>query len=384
MTDSSLLDASLREPVERGLIPFVSAIAVNHDGVVYEGAFGEARPGTAMRVDSIVRIASMTKALTSLCAVQLVERGTLSLDRPASQVLPEIADTLVLEGVILRKPSRPMTLRHLLTHTSGYAYPFTSPELHAYLAATPGPGGQALETPLVCDPGERWQYGVGIDWAGLMVEAASGLGLDDYMERNVLRPLGMIDTAFALPDEKMSRLTSLCARLPDGDFADRGITPPIGRNVRDGKSFVSGGAGLTSTAIDYGRFLRFMLCDGELDGVRLLGAQGFEGMVTNQIGSLVAGSWTSPAPETSYDLNFTDGATAGHTLGFLITGRDGPTGRAAGTLRWAGIFNSYYWIDRANDVAGATFCQFLPFLDPVALAVHEAFQSAVYRKRCDE
>lgn len=383
MTAVSLLDASLREPVERAQIPFVSAVAVNHGGVVYEGAFGEARPGTLMRPDSIVRIASMTKALTSLCAVQLVEQGALSLDTPAAEVLPALGSARVLEGTILRKPSRPITLRHLLTHTSGYAYPFASPEVHAYLAATPGQDRQALDTPLVCDPGERWQYGVGIDWVGLMVEAASGLGLDDYMERNVLRPLGMTDTAFALPEDKVGRLTSLHARLPDGALVDRGVTRPICRNVRDGKSSVSGGAGLTSTAIDYGRFLRFMLRDGELDGERLIGAQGFEGMVTNQIGSLVAGSWRSPAPETSHDLDFTDGGTAGHTLGFLITGRGDPTGRAAGTLRWAGIYNSYYWIDRAKGVAGATFCQFLPFLEPGALAVHDAFQSAVYQTWCD-
>lgn len=383
MTDRSLLDASLQEPVEHGLIPFVSAVAVTRNGVVYEGAFGEARPGTAMRADSIVRIASMTKALTSLCAVQMVERGALSLDSPAAEVLPVFADARVLASGILRQPSRPVTLRHLLTHTSGYAYPFTSPELHAYLAVTTRQGGQALDTPLVCDPGERWQYGISTDWVGLMVEAASGLGLDDYMERNVLGPLGMADTAFALADEKMNRLTSLHARMSDGVLVDRGIAPPIGRNTRNGKSSVSGGAGLTSTAVDYARFLRFVLRDGELDGVRLLGAQGFEGMVTNQIGSLVAGSWTSPAPEISHDLDFTDDGTAGHTLGFLIAGRGGSTGRAA-TLSWAGIFNSYYWIDRASGVAGATFCQFLPFLDPAALSVHEAFQRAVYQTWCGD
>lgn len=376
--DRERTDRSLREPVERAQIPFISAIAVSRDGVTYEGAFGEARPGEAMRVDSIVRIASMTKALTSLCAVQLVEQGLLHLDAPAAEMLPIVSGGVVLDGGVLREPRRPVTLRDLLTHTSGYAYPFTSPELGTYLAAKEPEQRQGIDTPLVSDPGERWQYGVGTDWAGLMVEVASGLGLDEYMERYVLGPLGMTDTAFDLPEEKKVRLTSVHARRPDGVLIDRGVQAPFGRNTMDGKSFVSGGGGLTSTAADYARFLRFMLRDGELDGVSLIGAEGFELLATNQIGALVAGSWTSTAPETSNDLDFTDGGTAGHTLGFLIARRGGAPGYAVGTLSWAGILNSYYWIDRANGVAGATFCQFLPFADPVAIGIHRAFQRSVY------
>lgn len=373
------VEAALRDPVERGDVPFVSAIAVNAHDIMYAGGFGSAREGVSVRADSIVRIASMTKALTSLCAIQLVERGSLTLDGPAAEILPELAEAQVLgaDGS-LRAPTRPVTLRALLTHTSGYAYPFLSSELARYVAGRGDADQPGWEIPLLFDPGGRWQYGVSTDWVGLMVEAASGLSLDAYMARHVLEPLAMADTSFAIPEAKEDRLTSLYGREEDGSLVNRGVAPGVGRSTHRGRSVVSGGGGLTSTALDYGRFLRSMLRGGELDGVRLLGPEGFAGMTTDQIGGLVAGAWKTSSPAVSNDVDFTDGGTAGHTLGFLIARRGGPTGRAAGTLSWAGIFNSYYWIDRARGVAGATFCQFLPFADRKALALHEDFQRAIY------
>ncbi len=371
------MDKVLVAAVERGDVPGVVAIAVNHDGVLYEGAFGKARAAedVPMGTDSIFRIASMTKALTSAAAVQLVEQGRLSLDAPASAVLPELAglELLTLSGD-LRLAAKPVTLRQLLTHTSGFAYPFTSAALAAHLATKgiTGPGGGDIRTPLLFEPGTRWQYGVSTDWAGRMVEAASGQTLDAYMRDNLFAPLGMPDTGFSVPPADGARLTSTHTRGEDGSLAEQPVTVPGPPPV------FSGGGGLTSTARDYARFLRLILNGGELDGVRVLGPQAMEGLLRNQIGDSVAGRWETGAPAFSHDTDFSMGGTAGHSLGFVVSRVDSPTGRAAGSLCWAGIFNTYYWIDPARGLAGATFTQILPFCDPQSLGVLDSFERAVY------
>ena len=374
---SSPIDEVLAAAVERGDVPGVVAIAVDRHGVLYEGAFGKARVAgdVSMQVDSIFRIASMTKALTSVAALQLVERGLLSLDEPADAVLPELGEVNVLtESGDLRPAAERVTLRQLLTHTSGFGYPFTSPELAGHLTAggRTGPGVSNFETPLLFDPGARWQYGVSTDWTGRLVETASGHALDAYMLDNLFGPLGMTDTGFAVPAAAEPRLTSTHLRDPEGSLSEQPMALPPTPSV------LSGGAGLTSTARDYGRFLQLILSGGELEGVRVLNSESMEGLATNQIGDLVAGRWQSASPGLSNDVDFSDGGTARHSLGFLVSGKDSPSGRSAGSLSWAGIFNSYYWIDPKRGLAGATFVQVLPFFDRLSLQLLESFERAVY------
>lgn len=371
--NSSAFDRLLTAATERGDVPGVSAIAVNRNGVIYEGAAGTAGRGQPMRPDTVVRIASMTKALTSLAAVQQVERGALSLDGPAGKVVPELgAVQVLLTDGSSRAPDQPVTLRSLLTHTAGFAYAFTDPLMDAYMKDRAGtdPG---LHVPLVCDPGGRWQYGINTDWAGVLVEASSGRDLATYMGAEILGPLGMADTGFAVEQRLEDRLATVHVRGQGGAWTEMPGAMDMRMTFRDRK-VDGGGGGLTSTAQDYARFLRLML--GEGDGI--VGAEGMTGLTTNQIGPIVAGAWKSYAPAVSNDIDLTADGTTRHTLGFLLSGRDSPTGAAAGTLSWAGIFNSYYWIDRARGVAGATFSQFFPFMDAAAWQLHEDFQRAVY------
>lgn len=375
--NASSLDAILTTAVARGDVPGVSAIAVDRQGITYEGAAGLSRAGVDMAPGTVVRIASMTKALTSLAALQQVERGALTLDGPAGDIAPELASLQVLEADgSQRAPATPVTLRGLLTHTAGFAYGFTDERMAAYVAAHGGedPG---LHAPLVCDPGARWQYGINTDWAGALVEAVSGQDLATYMAANVLGPLRMVDSAFTVKPGSEGGLAAVHVRGQGGAWAEIPAPGEMTMALR-GKRIASGGGGLNSTARDYGRFLRMMLGDGTLDGERLIGADGMAGLTTNQVGATVVGAWKSMAPALSNDVDLTAGGTTRHTLGFLVSGRESPTGAAADTLSWGGIFNSYYWVDRARGVAGATFSQFFPFMDARAWALHEAFQSGVY------
>lgn len=378
MTHTSI-DDLLAATVERGDVPGVVAIAVNRDGVLYEGASGKARVAedVGMSVDSIFRIASMTKAITSVAALQLVERGVLSLDAPAGDVLPELANLDVLtESAECRPAERPVTLRHLLSHTSGFGYPFASPALGAYQAAkgsTNPAAGSDLRAPLLFEPGERWQYGTSTDWAGRMVEAASGQSLDAYMREHIFVPLGMNDTGFHVPESRGHRVVTTHARAADGSLTEQPFAlPGIPRTF-------SGGGGLLSTAPDYAQFMRLILNEGELNGTRVFGPGAMECLTTNQCGEAVAGSWVTGAPAFSNDTDFSMGGTARHSLGFVLSTKDSPAGRAAGSLSWGGIYNTYYWIDPARGVAGATFAQLLPFSDAKSLALFDAFESEVYQ-----
>ena len=358
--------------VERGDIAGATAVAVNRDGTIYEGAFGRQRPSEAvdMRLDSVFQIASMTKGLVSVAALQLVEDGRLSLDAPAADVLPELAALSVLQDDgTLRPAARPVTLRQLLSHTSGFGYAFTSKRLAGYLAAGVA-AGAPVEAPLLFEPGERWQYGTSTEWVGQLIVAAGGLPLDDYMQRYVIAPLGMGDTGYAISDGQAARMVSSHRRLADGTLQE---TPFVRPPVR-----VSGGGGMISTAPDFARFLRLMLTDGELDGHRVLQPTSVRGLSTNQIGDIVAGQWETGDAERSNDLDFSDAGSARWSLGFLLSQQDAPGRRRAGSVSWGGIQNTYYWIDPQAGVAGVIFTQVLPFGDPTCLRVYEDFERAVY------
>jgi CubicO group peptidase (beta-lactamase class C family) len=232
MADFRSIDAAFTQAVETKAMPGIVAMVANDKGVIYEGAFGkrDLSTNTPMTRDSVVWIASMTKAITAAAAMQLVEQGKLSLDQPASATVPELASAKVLEGFdaggkpILRPPKRPITLRHLLTHTAGFSYEIWSPDIARYQAATGTPGittceNAALTTPLLFDPGDRWDYGINIDWVGKIVEVVSGQKLGDYLQHNFFAPLGMHSTSFKLSPAQRARLASMHMREPEEALA---------------------------------------------------------------------------------------------------------------------------------------------------------------------
>jgi CubicO group peptidase (beta-lactamase class C family) len=334
-----------------------------------------------MTEDTVVWIASMTKAVTGACAMQLVEQGRLALDAPIANVLPQLAQPQVLEGFSpdgsprTRPAKRPITLRHLLTHTSGLVYEIWNAEMGRYQAATGTPSittcrDAALTLPLLFDPGDRWDYGIGIDWAGKAVEAASGQRLGAYMQQNLLQPLGMRDTAFKIGSAQRQRLAKIHSRTPDG-FA------PMEMELPQEPEFEMGGGGLYSTVGDYLRFTRMLLNGGTLDGVRVLAPEIVASMSVNAMGNLRCRPLKAAVPAASADVDFIDGMQWG--LSFLINPEPLPTGRSAGSLAWAGLANSYYWIDPVKRITGVYATQLLPFCDDKAVRLFQEFESAVYR-----
>ncbi len=378
-------DALLRHATESGHVPGVVAMATSREVTLYEGAFGLRALGSAapMALDSVVWIASMTKALTTTAALQLVEQGKLELDAPASEVAPQLAQARVLTGFdaagqpVTRAPKRPITLRHLLTHTSGFGHETWSADVQRAQAAWGlpriGSGRKAaLRVPLLFDPGERWQYGIGIDWSGPLIEAASGQTLGAYLREHVFAPLGMHSTAFRLTPELRSRLAKVHQRDPDGSLR------AIDFEVVQGPEFELGGGGLYSTAGDYLRFVRAILNEGVLEGTRILQSSTVREMTRNQIGALRVQPLATALPALSNDAEFLPGADKTWGLGFQINESPTRSGRAAGALMWAGLANTFYWIDPASGVGGVVLTQLLPFADAKAVSLFESFETAIY------
>jgi len=380
------VDTLFSRAVESKTMPGIVAAAAGRGGKLYEGAFGKRELGkdAPMTLDTVVWIASMTKAITGAAAMQLVESGKLDLERPASAVVPELAAVKVLEGFDadgkprLRAPRRPITLRHLLTHTAGFAYELWQPPIAKYQEATGTPGittcaNAALGTPLLFDPGDRWEYGINIDWAGKMVEAASGQRLDRYLHEHLLGPLGMADTSFKLSPSQRARLASVHQRDAKGALA------PIAFEIPQEPEFFMGGGGLYGTVGDYLAFTQMMLHDGTWNGARVLGPETVALMAQNHIGPIEIGPVTTAMPGLSNSFELFPGMSKKWGLSFLINTEQAPTGRSAGSLAWAGLANTYFWIDRARGIAGVFLSQLFPFYDDTAIDLFGKFESEVYR-----
>ena len=381
------IDTILNQAVESGDIPGAVAMAANESGVIYQGAAGKRGGTTAptMTTDTVFRIASMTKAIASVASMQLVEQGKLSLDEPLGDKIPELANRQVFEGFDangspkLRPATRPVTLKQLLTHTSGYCYDFWNADFGKFIKETSAPsfndGGEAfLDSPLVFDPGERWEYGISTDWVGRIVERLSGQNLADYCQEHIFQPLDMTDSGFLLTPHQQARVVNVCHRQDDGSLKQIDFNLPS-----DGK-FFSGGAGLYGTASDYMAFLQMLLNGGTHNGAQVLKPETVALMGENHIGELSVGGATSAIPFLSNDVEFFPEMEKKWGLGFLMNTEQLNTGRSANSLSWAGIFNSYFWIDPYKKVTGAIMLQILPFFDAKALQVLERFETAVYNE----
>jgi methyl acetate hydrolase len=379
-------DALLRQAAANGDVPGVVALATDSNGTIYEGGFGERLQGggAEMTADTVVWIASMTKAITATAVMQLVEQGRLHLDRPAQDVVPALAEAGVLDRFddagrpVTRPPARPVTLRHLLTHTAGFSYEFWQQPIIRYQEATGTPGivtceDRALTTPLLFDPGERWEYGISIDWAGKMVEAASGQKLGAYLQRNLFEPLGMRDTGFRITDDMRRRLAKIHQRGGDDRFE-----PQLELEIPQDPEFEMGGGGLYGTIQDYAKFVRMILNRGRADGQQLLKPETVQMMSTNQMGACRVGMLKTAMPPLSNDAEFFPGMPKTWGFSFMINTERAPTGRNPGSLAWAGLANSYFWIDPAAGIGGVYATQVLPFADKKALPLFLAFEKAVY------
>ena len=382
-SSNSKIDDTLRSGMERRKIPALTASVATPDKIIYQGAFGtrDGESGVKVAVDSIFAIASMTKAITSTAALQLVDQGKVTLDEPVAKHIPDFAKLQVLDGFdaagkpVLRPVRTAVTLRHLLTHTSGLCYDTWSEEMVKYEKAT-GMSvglGTAPLVPLMIEPGSRWQYGYSTDWAGRLVEVVSGMSLEAYFRKNILDPLGMQDTTFAFPATKFDRLVTRYDRQPDGALKQ------VTRAMPATPAVFNGGGGLYSTAVDYTKFTQMILRHGRGEGgVQILQPKTVAAMSSNQIGALSAGKLKTQRPAISSDVDVHPGALDKWGLGFLINTVPYPGGRSAGSLAWAGIDNTFYWIDPKRQLSAVIMMQFLPFVDKEAVAMLSEFEKAVY------
>ena len=385
MQTRAQIDQALQRTSDAKEIPGVVAMAATGKEVIYQGAFGnrDLSTDTAMTLDSVFWIASMTKAITAAAAMQLVEQGKLALDAPIGKVLPELAAPQVLGGFDadgepkLRPAKNPITLRHLLTHTAGFSYPMWNGDMARYLEKSGTPSARtgqnaSLDVPIMTDPGTRWEYGINLDWTGKAIEAVSGKRLEAYLRDHLFSPLGMTDTAFKIGNAQRRRLVAVHARGKDGALKS------IPFEVEQNPEFHAGGGGLYGTAGDYIKFNQMILNKGRGNGTQVLKPETIAAMGQNHIGELNTTGLTSYAASLSNDVDFFPDIAKKWGLSFLINTAKSPEGRSPGSLAWGGLANTYFWIDPVRDISGVILMQVLPFGDRKCLEAFASFERGIY------
>jgi methyl acetate hydrolase len=380
----SQLNDVIEQSVRAQDAPFLVAMVGDKDGIKWSGAAGERAPGQKAAQDTVFRIFSMTKAIGSTAAMILVDRGKLDPNTPVEAIIPEFNKIKVLDGFDgttphLRAPRTKATVRQLATHTSGFAYEFWNPDIPKYMQATDHPSilsglKKSLFYPLVFDPGERWDYGIGIDWLGQVVEVVDGRKIDRFCREEIFDPLYMVDTRFEVEDHMASRLATVSSRGEDGKFSDFAIAPP------SNPEFYGMGHALYSTAPDFMRFLRMYLNKGQLDGKRLLSEQTVQFLLSNHIGDLKVGMLKTVVPAITADAEFFPGRKKAYSLAFMRIEEDVPGMRSAGSQFWAGVLNTHCWFDPKKDVAAVLLTQSLPFVEPRFMDAYDRFERAVYAR----
>ncbi|MEM8862546.1 MAG: serine hydrolase domain-containing protein, partial [Chloroflexota bacterium] len=371
-----------KNAVDGNNVPFVVGMTGNAAGVTWSGAAGDAAPSLPADDKTMFRIFSMTKAVGSTAAMILVDQGKLDFDTPVEEILPEFANIKRLDGFEgdspkLVSPSTKATVRHLATHTSGFVYEFWNTEIPRYMEATGHPTvlsglKSSMFYPLAFEPGTRWDYGIGIDWLGLVVEAVDGRRINQFVQEEILDPLGMNDTKYEVDEADMKRMAAIGARGEDGQFGPFELAPPPNPEV------YGMGHALYSTPTDYMRFLRSFLNKGQLDGNRILSEAGVDSMLENHIGDIRIGKMLTVSPPVTADFDPFPDQGKTHSFGFLRMEDDVPGMRPAGSQSWAGVLNTHYWFDLSNDVAAVIMTQSLPFVEPPFMEVYENFERAVY------
>ena len=379
------IDRILQQAVGNQTVAGVVAMGATDKGMIYEGAFGKADvdAGTPISMDSVFWMLSMTKAITATACMQLIDQGKLKLDQPAGEILPELKSPMVLDGFDaagkpkLRPARRAITVRHLMTHTSGYTYPVWSGNILQYEKATGMPDiaysmNGAFTAPLEFEPGERWQYGISLDWVGKLVEAVTDQSLEIYFRENIFDPLGMRNSGFLIGSAQKKRVATMYNRQPDGSLQ----AAPFEMNQRP--EFFSGGGGLFSTPRDYMAFLQMLVRGGSFNGARLLKPETVASMFRNQIGDLNVVKMESALPAYSNSFDQFPGMQHKWGLSFDLNTQPGPHGRSAGSGSWAGLLNSYFWIDPVRHVTGAMFTQVLPFYDERVVKLWGQVEEGIY------
>jgi methyl acetate hydrolase len=380
------IDQVLQGAVESGGVPCVVAMAADDSGVVYEGAAGHRTPdsGDPVTPDTVLRIASMTKMVVTTAALQQVERGTLDLDAPVEHYRPEFADVGVLDGFDgdtprLRPPATRATVHQLITHTTGLGYWFLNADISRWEQATGNPNvlsglNAVFQAPMTADPGTQFQYGINIDWLGLVVEGVAGRSLDKHIAEHVTGPLGMDDTTWIMSAQQRANSIPVHVRGEDGTWIATDL------DFNQSPEYWAGGHGLYSTPRDYLKFQRMLLGQGEYNGERILQPETVQGAFRNQIGRLeFPAEIRSADPSVTCDIALGPGLKWG--LGLLLNEEQLPGMRAPGSGAWAGLFNTHFWVDPVSGLTASIFTQLLPFAEPSAFQLLIDYELALYASR---
>ena len=369
-------------------VPGVVAMVTGAKANTYEGAAGEATFGSGepMKTDSVFAIFSTTKAITGTAIMQLVEEGKLDLDAPAKTYAPHIGELQVLDGFEaggkprLRAPKRDITTRMLMLHTAGFGYDFFNENYNAMAQNHGQPSvvtasRAALMSPLLFDPGDKWEYGSNIDWCGQVVEGIRGKRLGEVFKERIFAPLGIEDMAFTMTPSMRSRMARMHARNPQG-----GLDPMMDFTLPQPPEIDMGGHGLYATVGEYMKFIRMWLNDGMGPNGRVLKPETVEAAVKNGLQKhqnvvVLPGVIKS----LSNDAEFFPGLKKSWSYTFMVNDEEAPTGRPAGAIGWAGLANLFYWIDRKNGIGGFWATQILPFADVPSFVGYMDFETAVYR-----
>jgi CubicO group peptidase (beta-lactamase class C family) len=353
-------------------------VIATKDGILYEGSFGLMDVGKQkpMQKETIFRIASMTKPVTSAAIMMLVEQGKLSLDDPVSKYLPAFKDREVIatfnaadNSYTTKKAGKGVLIRHLLSNTSGLAYPFsndTANRLQRKLSKPPE------ELPLLYEPGTQWTYSGSTKVLGQVIEAVTGASLDRFLDERIFKPLELQDTFYVVPSDKVSRVVTT-QRRDSGKLVE---TP----NPERIQSPVAGDGGLHSTAADYIKFLQMFLNDGKWRGTTLLRKESIQAMAKNQIGNVIVQTQNTTNPGLSQ--NFPIGAGRdkfGFGFQIAVSNKENPNLRSPGSYTWAGIYNTHFWVDPKREIAGVIMMQVLPFYDEGAMKVYQDVEAAIGR-----
>lgn len=382
------LDRLIDETVEERIAPFVVAMVGDSDGIRWQHSAGRANEHHEAGPDIVCTWFSMTKAIGSLMAIMAIDRGLVTLDTPVGDILPDFDKLQVLESVgptgpVFRPPKRRGTLRHLLTHTVGMGYEAFYPLMAEYAAATGAPADitgtfESLNYPMLFDPGEGFAYGIGTDWVGAVVAELDGRSIDRFVNEEILQPLGMNNTYFER-SEAGDRLANASYKQPDGNLV------PGGAHPAEHPEIYHMGHALYGSPADYMTFLRLVLNRGELNGHRLAGPEAMQLMFDDQLNGVQLPSpvLTTYLPEASCDVVPHAGTTLTHTAGFFRNEDSRPGMRTAGSLTWAGVLNTHYWIDPAKGIASVFMTQMMPFCDADLIARFEEFERTVYQDLVD-
>jgi CubicO group peptidase (beta-lactamase class C family) len=367
--------ALMNEAMKTSDLPALVAVAINSKNQKITYTFGKAvwTEDTPVTIQHIFRIASMTKMVTSVAALQLVEKGLIGLDDDLSKLLPEMAMIPILSNGQLSKAKNPITLRHLLTHTAGFGYRgSTDKELTDFDYTN----WSYKDSPRRFESGTQFLYGSSTYWAGKLVEKISGMDLESYFRKNITGPLGMNRTWFNVPDSLKQYIVSTGSRGADGkqplmESPDR--IPTI--MVTDFR----GDGGLYSTPEDYTRLLECLLAYGKVKKIQILKKSTILEMNKNQIGAIRMDNPNAfYNPGGCCNLNGITSPTTSWGLAWLIDNEDKPYGRRAGTVLWGGARNTYYYIDFKSGVAASIYTQHVPFNHPATTGLFERFSEIIY------